>query len=52
MNKQLYRIIFNQARQMWMVVAEIARAGRGRTGRRAHRPSSPQRRCRLTALRF
>uniref|UniRef100_UPI001E4FE00D two-partner secretion domain-containing protein n=1 Tax=Photorhabdus bodei TaxID=2029681 RepID=UPI001E4FE00D len=52
MNKQLYRIIFNQARQMWMVVAEIARAGRGRTGRRAHRPSSPQHRCRLTALRF
>uniref|UniRef100_UPI0036D8AD97 two-partner secretion domain-containing protein n=1 Tax=Photorhabdus sp. RM322S TaxID=3342825 RepID=UPI0036D8AD97 len=52
MNKQLYRIIFNQARQMWMVVAEIARAGQGRTGRRTRRPSSPQRRCRLTALRF
>uniref|UniRef100_UPI001EFEE290 ESPR domain-containing protein n=1 Tax=Photorhabdus sp. S14-60 TaxID=2029689 RepID=UPI001EFEE290 len=52
MNKQLYRIIFNQARQMWMVVAEIARAGRGRTGRRAHRSASPQRCCRLTALRF
>ncbi|WP_415186283.1 hemagglutinin repeat-containing protein [Photorhabdus akhurstii] len=52
MNKQLYRIIFNQSRQLWIVVAEIARAGRGRTGRRAHRPSSPQHRCRLTALRF
>ncbi|MCK3669954.1 hemagglutinin repeat-containing protein [Photorhabdus noenieputensis] len=52
MNKQLYRIIFNQSRQMWMVVAEIARAGRGRTGRRTRRPSSLQRRCRLTALRL
>ncbi|NDL32009.1 filamentous hemagglutinin N-terminal domain-containing protein [Photorhabdus laumondii subsp. laumondii] len=52
MNKQLYRIIFNQSRQMWMVVAEIARAGRGRTGRRYRCPSSPQHRCRLTALRF
>ncbi|WP_205634299.1 ESPR-type extended signal peptide-containing protein, partial [Photorhabdus australis] len=29
MNTQLYRIIFNQSRQLWMVVAEIARAGRG-----------------------
>ncbi|WP_236650488.1 hemagglutinin repeat-containing protein [Photorhabdus laumondii] len=52
MNKQLYRIIFNQSRQMWMVVAEIARAGRGRTGRRARRSASPPRCCRLTALRF
>ncbi|MGV7960715.1 filamentous hemagglutinin N-terminal domain-containing protein [Photorhabdus tasmaniensis] len=52
MNKQLYRLIFNQARQMWMVVAEIARAGRGRTGCRIRRPSLPACRCRLTALRF
>ncbi|WP_387696299.1 ESPR domain-containing protein, partial [Photorhabdus sp. RM157S] len=52
MNKQLYRIIFNQARQMWMVVAEIARAGRGQTAHRARRPSSPRCRCRLTVLRF
>ncbi|WP_080985040.1 two-partner secretion domain-containing protein [Photorhabdus luminescens] len=52
MNTQLYRIIFNQARQMWMVVAEIVCAGQGRTGRRTRRPSSPQRCCRLTALRF
>ncbi|KER01677.1 filamentous hemagglutinin N-terminal domain-containing protein, partial [Photorhabdus temperata] len=52
MNKQLYRIIFNQARQMWMVVAEIARVGRGRTGCRTRRPSLPSCRCRLTALRF
>ncbi|WP_387467974.1 hemagglutinin repeat-containing protein, partial [Photorhabdus sp. RM323S] len=52
MNKQLYRLIFNQARQMWMVVAEIARAGRGRTGCRTRRPSLPACRCRLTALRF
>ncbi|MDR0805266.1 MAG: ESPR domain-containing protein, partial [Enterobacteriaceae bacterium] len=28
MNKNLYRIIFNQARGMLMVVAEIARSGR------------------------
>ncbi|MCA6222959.1 ESPR domain-containing protein, partial [Photorhabdus antumapuensis] len=54
MNKQLYRIIFNQARQLWMVVAEIVCAGRGRTerGRRARRPSLPACRCRFTALRF
>ncbi|ERT10182.1 hypothetical protein O185_26765, partial [Photorhabdus temperata J3] len=52
MNKQLYRIIFNQARQMWMVVAEIARVGRGRTGGRTRRSSLPSCRCRLTALRF
>ncbi|WP_083451851.1 hemagglutinin repeat-containing protein [Photorhabdus heterorhabditis] len=51
MNKQLYRIIFNQSRQMWMVVAEIARARRGRTGHRRRRPSA-QRLCRLTALHF
>lgn len=34
MNKHLYRIIFNSARGMLMVVAEIARSGRPRTARR------------------
>jgi filamentous hemagglutinin len=33
MNKHLYRIIFNQARGLLMVVAEIARSGR-ESGRR------------------
>ncbi|NHB94374.1 ESPR domain-containing protein, partial [Photorhabdus cinerea] len=52
MNRHLYRIIFNQTRQMWMVVAEIANTGPGRTGRRTRRPSLPSCRCQLTALRF
>ncbi|NHB94591.1 hemagglutinin repeat-containing protein, partial [Photorhabdus cinerea] len=39
-------------RQMWMVVAEIANTGPGRTGRRTRRPSLPSCRCQLTALRF
>ncbi|MBW7981807.1 hemagglutinin repeat-containing protein [Enterobacillus tribolii] len=37
MNKNLYRIIFNKARGMLMVVADIARSGRAGSGR-ASRP--------------
>ncbi|WP_143706496.1 filamentous hemagglutinin N-terminal domain-containing protein, partial [Xenorhabdus innexi] len=37
MNKHLYRIIFNKARQMLMVVAEIAQSGQGSTVRRSQR---------------
>ncbi|NHB89227.1 adhesin, partial [Photorhabdus tasmaniensis] len=51
MNKHLYRIIFNHARNMLMVVAEIASPGPGHTARRRGR-SSVQRLCRLTALRL
>ena len=33
MNKNLYRIVFNKARGMLMVVADIARSGRASTAR-------------------
>ncbi|TPG63334.1 hemagglutinin repeat-containing protein [Ewingella americana] len=50
MNKHLYRIIFNQARGLLMVVAEIARSGR-ESGRRV-RPGQKTalRSCRLSPL--
>lgn len=35
MNKNLYRIVFNKARGMLMVVADIARSGRAGTTRAA-----------------
>uniref|UniRef100_UPI0036DC8421 hemagglutinin repeat-containing protein n=1 Tax=Photorhabdus sp. RM322S TaxID=3342825 RepID=UPI0036DC8421 len=52
MNKHLYRIIFNKARNMLMVVADIATAGQGSTVRRRSRRQSSQCLCRLTALRL
>ncbi|MBS9424604.1 filamentous hemagglutinin N-terminal domain-containing protein, partial [Photorhabdus caribbeanensis] len=52
MNKHLYRIIFNKARNMLMVVADIATSGQGSTVRRRSRRQSPQCLCRLTALRL
>ncbi|SCZ66563.1 hemagglutinin repeat-containing protein, partial [Photorhabdus luminescens] len=52
MNKHLYRIIFNKARNMLMVVADIAASGQGSTVRRRSRRQSSQCLCRLTALRL
>ncbi|RAX02149.1 hemagglutinin repeat-containing protein [Photorhabdus sp. S9-53] len=52
MNKHLYRIIFNKARNMLMVVADIATSGQGSTVRRRSRRQLPQCLCRLTALRL
>ncbi|WP_413742159.1 hemagglutinin repeat-containing protein [Sodalis sp. RH15] len=54
MNKHLYRIIFNQARGMLMVVADIACAGhvcsgRGQPGRILPKAGRP---CRLATLNF
>ncbi|QWA11596.1 hemagglutinin repeat-containing protein [Sodalis ligni] len=54
MNKNLYRIIFNQARGMLMVVADIACAGhvcsgRGQPGRILPKAGRP---CRLATLNF
>ncbi|WP_448511158.1 hemagglutinin repeat-containing protein, partial [Photorhabdus sp. MH8.4] len=52
MNKHLYRIIFNKARNMLMVVSDIATSGQGSTVRRRSRRQSSQCLCRLTALRL
>ncbi|KER03276.1 hemagglutinin repeat-containing protein [Photorhabdus temperata] len=52
MNKHLYRIIFNKARNMLMVVADIATSGQGSTVRRRSRRQSSKCLCRLTALRL
>ncbi|WP_445495133.1 hemagglutinin repeat-containing protein [Photorhabdus sp. SF281] len=52
MNKNLYRIIFNKARNMLMVVADIATSGQGSTVRRRSRRQSSQCLCRLTALKL
>ncbi|MFI3309376.1 two-partner secretion domain-containing protein, partial [Ewingella allii] len=49
MNKHLYRIIFNKARGLLMVVAEIASAGR-EGGRRVRRSKTAIRQCRLSSL--
>ncbi|WP_391528553.1 hemagglutinin repeat-containing protein [Photorhabdus akhurstii] len=52
MNKHLYRIIFNKARNMLMVVSDIATSGQGSTVRRRSRRQSSQCLCRLTTLRL
>src|SRR5476649_263390 len=49
MNKHLYRIIFNAARGLLMVVADIARSGR-EGGRRMRQTPTAGCRCRLSAL--
>src|SRR5471030_584963 len=49
MNKYLYRIIFNAARGLLMVVADIARSGR-ESGRRVRQSQTAECRCRLSAL--
>ncbi|MGY2796774.1 filamentous hemagglutinin [Ewingella americana] len=49
MNKHLYRIIFNKARGLLIVVAEIASAGR-EGGRRVRRSKTAVCQCRLSSL--
>lgn len=50
MNKHLYRIIFNSARGMLMVVAEITRSGRLRTARRRSPAGGAEVQVRLSPL--
>ncbi|EGM0865561.1 hemagglutinin repeat-containing protein [Salmonella enterica] len=50
MNKHLYRIIFNAARGMLMVVAEITRGGRLRTARRRSSAHGVEAQVRLSPL--
>ena len=52
MNKLLYRIIFNKARGMLMVVADIARSGQGKQARARRMQQAASRTCTLSALRF
>jgi len=52
MNKLLYRIIFNKARGMLMVVADIARSGQGKQARARRMQQTSNRICALSALRF
>ncbi|MBA0035795.1 hemagglutinin repeat-containing protein [Pantoea sp. BIGb0393] len=52
MNKLLYRIIFNKARGMLMVVADIARSGQGKQARARRTQQAASRICALSALRF
>ena len=52
MNKLLYRIIFNKARGMLMVVADIARSGQGKQARTRKAQQAASRLCTLSALRF
>ena len=50
MNKHRYRIIFNSARGMLMVVAEITRSGRLRTARRRSQAAGAEVQVRLSPL--
>ncbi|EPD6701356.1 hemagglutinin repeat-containing protein [Cronobacter dublinensis] len=52
MNKLLYRLIFNKARGMLMVVAEIAGCGRGRSARQRTGAAAIRREIRLHPLSF
>jgi filamentous hemagglutinin len=52
MNKLLYRIIFNKARGMLMVVADIARSGQGKQARARRIQQKASQICTLSALRF
>ncbi|MGV8928085.1 MAG: filamentous hemagglutinin N-terminal domain-containing protein [Ewingella sp.] len=50
MNKHLYRIIFNKARGLLMVVAEITRSGREGSRRMRSGQTTDRRSCRLSPL--
>ena len=53
MNKYLYRIVYNKARGMLMVAADIAKSGRANSGRSSGTGHTLTKRfCTLTALQF